>query len=106
MALFISAIFFSPLSCLRRARHRELHGHGVILIVVFRSVFYYTGIFDRTDIDFNHISGRNLDLGVGDVWTISPTLIADFRVSDMRFHWDVQATGEGMPYSQFGLGYL
>ena len=67
---------------------------------------YYTGIFDRTDIDFNHYSGRNLDLGVGDVWTISPTLIADFRVADMRFHWDVQATGEGMDYNDFALGYL
>ena len=60
---------------------------------------------------FNNLTGsnqshiKNQQIVLGDTWTISPTLIADFRASYLRMYYGVFAPSVGVDMSQFGPGW-
>ncbi len=62
-----------------------------------------SGVFTRTDVSLWSIDSDHRELALGDVWTISPTLIADFRGSIMRFPWNTVPYGTEVDYKAFGL---
>ncbi|MBI3680296.1 MAG: TonB-dependent receptor, partial [Acidobacteria bacterium] len=62
-----------------------------------------SGVFTRTDISLWSIDSDHRELALGDVWTISPTLIADFRGSVMRFPWNTAPYGTEVDYKAYGL---
>ena len=49
-------------------------------------------------------TGLNRDLGLSDVWTISPSFIAEFRASVERGHFDETPQGRGESYDALGFG--
>jgi hypothetical protein len=63
-----------------------------------------SSLFGNPATPYNSIEGRNVDVAVGDVWTISPTFVGEFRVSEMRFQWNSVPLGAGIPYEKLGLG--
>lgn len=63
----------------------------------------YSNLFGRTDIPFLGLNGKNRDAAVSDVWTISPSFVADFRASEMRFIWLSTPLWQGIDYKELGL---
>ena len=49
-------------------------------------------------------TGLNRDLGLSDVWSISPSFIGDFRASVTRGHFNETPQGRGESYEALGFG--
>ena len=76
-----------------------------------RWVHSHTGIpfdssFGRAELGLRGLTGDNRDFAVTDVWTISPTFVADFRAAVTRFLWDVTPIGLGLDYGPLGLSEI
>ncbi|MFB3825236.1 MAG: carboxypeptidase regulatory-like domain-containing protein [Bryobacteraceae bacterium] len=81
------------------SRSHKLFGR----LILSQTTIPYSNLFGRTDISNLSQIGKNRDVAVSDVWTVSPTLVADFRASISRFLWDSTPIGRELNYKDLGL---